>query len=273
MKSLNTKKIVALAAGAALLGGALLGAGSVTFGNTELVNANGNVVAKVVVGDNAAATDGVAAANIAAVLGNRAFKQTEVTATPTGLDGLSCEVSGEGSEGTCEVLSKSVTLEIVTPAGTVPAGAYAFTTLIDDFIDANLEDRSTGLAADNEDAPWGEDEPALKVGPSQFPSLESTVINDNKAGKTYSEEQYLYIAHDGTSKKVKYDTGDDVLIAEDLKIGYEVDFDSPGIPVCSDSKGGNWAYCKYSNTDYDENKQTENHRVKIRFLGEDWIIS
>lgn len=272
MKSLNTKKIVALAAGAALLGGALLGAGSVTFGNTELVNANGQPLAKVVVGGAAKASDGVAAANIAAVLGNHAFKQSEVTATPTGLDGLSCEVSGEA--GTCEVLSKSVTLELESPAGAIPAGAYAFDMLIDDYIDEDTMDRATDTITATPD-PFNSGTSsatitAIKVTGSDFTPLGDYVPKDTQAGAEYEEEQYLYAKSDG----VAFNNDDGDFRSSNTKVAYEIVFGTDGIPVCQDSVGGDWGYCvNSSHDDYNTDKATENHRVKVKYLGEEWIIS
>ncbi|MCX8206107.1 MAG: S-layer protein, partial [Candidatus Micrarchaeota archaeon] len=265
MKSMNTKKIAAVAAGAALLGGALLGA--VSFENTELINNNGQIMAKVVVGEKAAASDGVAAANIAAVLGNRAFKQVAVSATPTGLDALTC--SGTGA-GTCEVLSKSVTLEVTTPAGTVPAGAYGFKTLITDYVDADLEDRNNTAPSDKENTPWGTIA-AMKVGGDDFPALADYTVKDPQSTFSTTEEQYAYV----TSEKVHYDDDESEFLAEQVKLAYEIEFMDDGIPLCSDSKSGYWAYCVDTTQTSDNNvdKALENHRVKVKFLGDEWIIS
>ncbi|MGC8923817.1 MAG: S-layer protein [Candidatus Micrarchaeia archaeon] len=268
MKSLNTRKIAALAAGAALLGSALLGAGPVSFGNTELVNANGQPVAKVVVGEAAAASDGVAAANIAAVLGNRAFKKTEVTASVTGLDKLSCEVTGTGG---CEVLSKSVTLELETPAGVIPAGAHSFDMYIDDYIDEDTKDRATDTIVGN---PWTGSSSATvvarKIGGSEFTPLADYVVKDTQGGGEYEEEQYLYAKSDG----VAFNNDDGDFRSSNTQVAYEVVFGTDGLPVCSDSVGGDWAYCvDTTHPDYDTDKATENHRVKIMYLGKEWIIS
>ncbi|MCX8200265.1 MAG: S-layer protein [Candidatus Micrarchaeota archaeon] len=269
MKSLNTKKIVALAAGATLLGSALLGAGAVSFGNTELINANGVPQAKVVVGAAAKASDGVAAANIAAVLGNLAFKQATVTATPTGLDGLTCAAGGAGS---CEVLSKSVTLEVTTPAGVIPAGAYGFETYISDYIDLatknRAEDKITG-------SPWdgnpGTQLTALKITGSNYPPLKDYVVHDTHTGNTYDENQYLYVKSD----KVYFSNDvDGDFRSENTQVAYEIVFGNDGLPVCGDSQGGDWAYCKNpSHASYNLDKATENHRVKIMYLGEEWVVS
>ncbi|MEM4332007.1 MAG: S-layer protein [Candidatus Micrarchaeia archaeon] len=269
MKSLNTKKIVALAAGATLLGSALLGAGAVSFGNTELINANGVPQAKVVVGAAAKASDGVAAANIAAVLGNLAFKQAAVTATPTGLDGLTCAASNAGA---CEVLSKSVTLEVTTPAGVIPAGAYGFETYISDYIDLatknRAEDKVTGSPWDGNSATQLT---ALKISGSNYPPLKDYVVHDTHSGNTYDENQYLYVKSD----KVYFSNDvDGDFRSENTQVAYEIVFGNDGLPVCGDSVGGDWAYCKNSaHPNYNLDKATENHRVKVMYLGEEWVVS
>lgn len=269
MKSLNTKKIAALAAGATLLGSALLGAGAVSFGNTELINANGVPVAKVVVGAAAKASDGVAAANIAAVMGNMAFKSATVTASPVGLDGLTCAAGGAGS---CDVLSKSVTLEVTTPAGVLPAGAYGFETYISDYIDLATKNRAQDTIIGD---PWAGSstatQTALKITGSNYPPLKDYVVRDTHTGNTYDENQYLYVKSD----KVYFSNDvDGDFRSENTQIAYEIVFGNDGLPVCGNSQGGNWAYCKNSsNSNNDIDKATENHRVKIMYLGEEWVVS
>jgi len=257
-----------MATGAALLGSALLGA--VSYQNTELINDNGVPMAKVVVGSNAQISDGVAAANIAAVLGNMAFKQVAVSATVDGVAGLSCDVSGEGA-GTCSVLSKSVDLEVVTPAGTVPAGAYGFETLIGDYVDAKLENRGYVTTSDEEsETPWGDDIAAKKITGKDFNVIIDDDVNDPQSGFSVVEKQNIYVQ----SGLVHYDEADSEFIAEYVKLAYEIEFEGYGIPACTESKSGSWYYCDDDvGTDDDSNKAIENHRMKIMFLGEEWILS
>lgn len=265
-----------MATGAALLGSALLGA--VSYQNTELINDNGAPMAKVVVGSNAHISDGVAAANIAAVLGNMAFKSVEVTATPTGINGLSCDVSGD-SAGTCSVLSKSVDLEVVTPAGVIPAGAYGFSTLINDYIDANLENRNAISSSDKEDSSFGTNASIKKIKANDFTVLADYSVKDPQSSISVVEKQYLYVGSgtengdEGDATRVFYNADKSDYEVENLKMAYEIEFIDYGIPVCSDSKSGWWAYCKEDADNIDTDKQLENHRVKVKFLGEEWIIS
>jgi len=254
MKSLNTKKIVAMATGAALLGSALLGA--VSYQNTELINDNGAPMAKVVVGSNAHISDGVAAANIAAVLGNMAFKSVEVTATPTGINGLSCDVSGD-SAGTCSVLSKSVDLEVVTPAGVIPAGAYGFETLIGGYVDSDLKDRTP------------QTDESHKIKTSDFSELVDYAVKDPQSSFTSVESQTLYVY----SEAVMSFDSDDGFQADGIEFEYVIEFDD-SIPVCTNDVDSD--SCTFAAGDAgatSANYRLDSHRVKIKFLGQEWIIS
>jgi hypothetical protein len=81
MKSLNGKRIAAVAAGAALLGLGLAFAGPVSFQNVPIISNSGQPVVQVVIGSTAKPSDGAAAANIAAAIGNLAYTSVPVTAT------------------------------------------------------------------------------------------------------------------------------------------------------------------------------------------------
>ena len=101
-----------------------------------------------VVGASAKASDGVAAANIAAVIGSLAYKSQTVTAQLTGSP--TCSVAGAGA-GSCSVTDKKATLEITSPGTSVVAGAYGFRTYMYGFIDdnASTEDNQQAEAALN----------------------------------------------------------------------------------------------------------------------------
>ena len=81
MKGVNASKIAAIAAGAVLLGSSAIAAG-VLYENVELVNPNGQPTAKIVVGSNAQISDGIAAANIAAVSARSALKSPPICPPP-----------------------------------------------------------------------------------------------------------------------------------------------------------------------------------------------
>ncbi len=76
----TVKRIAAVAAGAALLGAGIAFA-SVSFQSIPIINNSGQPVVQIAVGATAAPSDGVAAANIAAAIGNLAATQANVTAT------------------------------------------------------------------------------------------------------------------------------------------------------------------------------------------------
>ncbi|MGC8680180.1 MAG: S-layer protein, partial [Candidatus Micrarchaeia archaeon] len=81
MKTLNIKRITALAAGAALLGLGLAFAGPISFNNVPIINNLGQPQVQIVIGSAAQPSDGVAAGNIAAAIGNLAYKTVSVTAS------------------------------------------------------------------------------------------------------------------------------------------------------------------------------------------------
>lgn len=85
MKHINAKRVAAVAVGTALLGMGLAFAASATvsFQNTPIINSAGQPVVQIVLGYNgtypAQITDGVAAADIAAAIGNLAYKTVPVS--------------------------------------------------------------------------------------------------------------------------------------------------------------------------------------------------
>jgi hypothetical protein len=96
----------------------------VSLSNIPIINSAGQPVVQVVVGSTAQPSDGVVAANIAAVIGNLAFTSTPVTATVSGTSGVACVVTTPS----CTLTNQQVWLgESGTSA---PTGTYGFTTLI-----------------------------------------------------------------------------------------------------------------------------------------------
>ena len=79
---------------------------------------------QIVVGSTAQPSDGVVAANIAAVIGNLAFTSTPVTATVNGASKLGCVVT----TATCSVSNQQVWLG--ESGVSAPSGSYGFTALI-----------------------------------------------------------------------------------------------------------------------------------------------
>ncbi len=129
MKSVNAKRIAALAASVAL---GIAFAAPVSFSNIPIVNSAGQPVVQLVIGSTAKPSDGVVAANIAAVIGNLAFTSTPVTATVGGTSGLTCAVTAPS----CTLSNQEVWLG---EKGTVTAaGSYSFKAAIGSVIDGAL---------------------------------------------------------------------------------------------------------------------------------------
>jgi hypothetical protein len=121
MNRLNAKRIGVLAA-SLLLGLAV--AGPVSFSSIPIINSAGQPVVQIVIGSSAKPSDGVVAANIAAVIGNLAFTSTPVSATVGNTNGLSCVVT----TAKCAVSNQQVWLG--ESGVSAPSGSYGFTALI-----------------------------------------------------------------------------------------------------------------------------------------------
>ncbi len=132
MKTINAKRIAAVAA-SLLMGLAFASTGGVTWSNIPIINNQGQPVVQVVVGSGAKPSDGVVAANIAAVLGNLAFTSQNVTATPTGLSKVNCVVTTP----TCTLSNQQVWFGVQGYTG--PSGSYSFTALIGSVLNQGVQ--------------------------------------------------------------------------------------------------------------------------------------
>jgi len=306
VKRLNVKRVAALAAGAALLG-ASLAVADVTYGNVQLVNQNGQPVAQVVVGSAAAASDGVVAANIAAMIGNMAYKTQTLSASTTGT--ATCSVGGGAtSGGTCAISNEKVKLQVTLPG--VVSGAFGWKTLINDYTDKKLENRNngtnigvtvddlynttlsdiSGFDVPQKGSTWlgfetttgkityqnGEGisnvygrQVVKKISGSDFSPFATFNTKDNYAGFSYAEDQQVWVytetMSDTTLKKV---------VGKKPFVAYRAQFskggDTYGIPYCTSKNStasGWWGACN-SNDD-----RSDRHRIAIKWMGEDWIIS
>jgi len=283
VKGINIRKIAALASGIALLG-ASVAVADVVYGNTQLVDQNGQPVVKVVVGANAAASDGVAAGNIAARIANLAYKSSTLTATVSGE--AACSVGGANGStgaGSCAVTNKKANLEITLPG--VTAGAYQFTTLIADYIDRMPGNRNTTSSDDI----WSSSsdtsttmsglyggatateirgtQNVFKISGAEFAPFASATVTDTSGSKTYSETQAMWIYGE-----TYFSTSADAIVAKFSGIGYTAKFDSGdyGIMVCT---GSNYDYSNYNACAIGDNEHINTHKAEIQFLGQTWIIS
>jgi len=134
MKSINAKRIAAIAA--SLIVG-LAFAGPVSFQNVPIINNAGQPVVQIVVGSTAAPSDGVVAANIAAVIGNLAYTSTPITATVNGKNAVSCAVTTP----TCTLSNQQVWLG--EKGVVVPTGSYKISTLIGSIMNGGVLNYNT----------------------------------------------------------------------------------------------------------------------------------
>ena len=126
MKSANVKKIAAVVAGATLLGVGLAFAGSVSFQNIPIISNSGQPVVQIVVGSGAKPSDGVAAANIAAAIGNLAYTSVPVTASVNATQAAKVL----GASPSQYSLSNQAVYINSTSVSTGPSGTYSFQALI-----------------------------------------------------------------------------------------------------------------------------------------------
>ena len=169
MNRLNAKRIGVLAA--SLLFG-LAVAGPVSFSNIPIINSAGQPVVQVVVGSTAKPSDGVVAANIAAVIGNLAFTSTPVTATVSGQSNVKCVVTTPS----CTVTNQQVWLG--ESGVSAPSGTYGFTALI-----GSVLNRAIQLSA-----------PANTKslqGSGQYAYPESKAITNTPASSPYAASAYV----------------------------------------------------------------------------------
>jgi hypothetical protein len=255
MKSMNLKKIATAGVGAALLGASLAAAATVDeagLANFKFFN-NAEPNVKIAVGGLAQPSDAVVAANIAAMIGNLAYTSSDITVL--GKDALSCAGGGGGN-----VTGASVDLEVTTP-GVNPNVAYQMKTYIGGYLDVSpIDDRvdsASGSSYSIIDAAGTS--VGRKVTNYEAPALVSkATIADTQAGRTYVEDERYFVY-----AKSLYDQSTHSVKAKAAQVGYEVQFTNP-IAVCTETVP--------DDTTCTDTYSTIKHRVKIKFLGSDWII-
>jgi hypothetical protein len=139
VKSINAKKIAAVTAGAALLGLGLAFASPVTFQSVPIINNAGAPQVQIVVGSSAKPSDGVAAANIAAAIGNLAFTSVPVTAS----------VNATQAASVLHIAVSGASYSLVNPqvwlneSGTaIASGTYGFQALIGSVLNRGVKSTS-----------------------------------------------------------------------------------------------------------------------------------
>jgi hypothetical protein len=230
----------------------------------------GEPTVKVVIGSKAQPVDVVVGANIAAVLGNLAYKDTTVEVL--GKDKL-------GSSATGGVLSeKKVVLAVTTP-GVNPSTAYEMKTYVNDDLDNNTETTRDTITTPSlkfglDVSSFNSSNPGPKIITKDLTSIISPATGLSSDGKinfnsgsssvTTTEEEKVY-----AYATVYYDTGSAFkkVRAKNIKTGYEVVFTDP-IPLCLDTSK---TYAECSGTLL-ESDQLRKNNVEITFLGDKWTI-
>ncbi|MFH1750737.1 MAG: hypothetical protein ABH863_03605, partial [Candidatus Micrarchaeota archaeon] len=204
--------------------------------------------------------DVVVGANLAAVLGNLAYKTQAVQILNT--DKLGTSATG----GTLD--DKEVGLTITTP-GVNPATAYEMKAYVEDDLDFSVDsNRSTGQTSRFQP---GVTSFGTGLGPKVITKDLTSIVapaagmpSDGKItypkGSTNTKEEqkvyaFAYVKYDETARAVQ---------AQYVKTGYEVVFSDP-IPICLDTSKG----ATLCTTDSDMLKKGN---VEISFLGDKWTI-
>ena len=112
------------------------------------------------------------------------------------------------------------------------------------------------------------------IGAGKFPNFGDYAIADSQAMSTnYVEKQSFWVG--STPNAVAYDSSmavRDVDVNKLDAIAYSVKFDGNdwGIPVCTGDMNVSDDYTSCAAT---SNSRTDSHRVTVKFLGSDWVIS
>jgi hypothetical protein len=166
--------------------------------------------------------------------------------------------------------------------------SYEIKNLIGDFLDRELMDRGKGLSLYPSAPETSPDSHPCSDGTggalpcpfgsilhridgSMFPPFATTTITNNETGNTYSEQQDLWVwGHSHYSEAASDIVGQINYLAYSLKFyGSTDDF---GIPVCTTPENtSDYGSCKGSGGTYDY--ATDSHKLKVKFLGEDWFVS
>jgi len=272
---LNLKKIGAIVAGATILASSVAFAG-VMYGNTALVNDNGQPLVKVVVGEKAAASDGVGAAKIVAKIANNAYATKTLKASAT----ATC--TGGNATGTCEVSQETVTLEVTIPG--LGTGVHDFGLLIADYMDKEVKNRwEPGDEWDelddlldpdanvyaNQNAtyllqPVSDVDYFYKISGDNFVPFSRVTVQAG-AGRTSNWDEYQYAWMHGNTPR------DDNEVKVNIHGGgYSAVFgpDEYGLPLCPGEEDQ-----AYKDKCEGTSDSIEAYRMQIKFLGANWVIS
>jgi|GEM_PF-6932943 len=245
-----------------MLGAAFAGAAATvdpSVGNFKFYQ-NGTPTFKVVVGARAQASDYWNAAKLAELFGNLAYSDKAVVADTSG---LSCG-AGTGNASTCSVTGKGVTLEITTPAGaTGQTGSVSIKTQLYDFLDVSqVTATTTRVNSASTLIGDGVNTGGYYISATNNPDISWKGKIDNVGSYTVTEEEGYYI-----TGKSYYDTSQKKYVADTANVAYAVNF-TDSIPYHVDLVNGTITG-RPSNDAY----LAANRNVKLRFLGQDYIIT
>ncbi|MFA5246403.1 MAG: S-layer protein [Candidatus Micrarchaeia archaeon] len=256
MKSL--RKFATLAVGAMMAASAVA---AVNVDKTGLESYpffnNGEPAVKVVIGSTAHPSDVVVAANIAAMIGNLAYTDKDVSVDKTG-------VSCGAASGTCAIDAgtKKVSLSVTVP-GASPANVYTMRTYINDFLDNNSETyrgNTNGYVYTGNSEGY---EKALKV--TKDKSNVVSLVNEGKVTNPQNldvkQEQNIYI---GSETKYSDTASYKQVVAKGLRAAYSLSFSEP-LPVC-------WDTSKNILTCPDSQDRLNQSHTKINLLGQEWVV-
>ncbi|MFH0971289.1 MAG: S-layer protein [Candidatus Micrarchaeota archaeon] len=263
MKSLNVKRIAAIATGASMLLGAAFAGAAVDFDSAGVgvfpFFSGGEPQAKIVIGAKAQPADVVVAGNIAAVMGNLAYKTSPVEVL--GKDKLG--VSGTGGDLT----DKTVGLTITTP-GVNPATAYEMKAYLQDDLDnftettrystsqSRFQQTNTSFSTTSGPKVITKDMTSV-IAPAPGMPADGKINYPTGTANTKEDQKVYAFAY------VKYDENDKEVQAKYVKTGYEAIFTDP-IPLCLDTAK--------NDTTCDDSKRLAKNNVEITFLGDKWTI-
>ncbi len=135
MKSINAKRIAAVVGGAALLGIGLAFASPVSYQSVPIINNAGQPVVQIVIGHAAQPSDGAAAGNLAAAIGNLAFTQSQAVA-PVNVTKADSVLGVSVTSGSATVSNQKVWLNESSTA--YISGTFSFGTLIGSVINKGI---------------------------------------------------------------------------------------------------------------------------------------
>jgi len=197
MKSINVKKVAAVAAGTAMLVGAAFAATMPGLEKSFFWKESGDPAVNIVLGHTALPSDGIAAANLAAAIGGKAYTAAGTT-TIAGADiGADCSVT------------------VATEGGTTSSGDG-------DSLKVKIYNNDDAIYEANSDGVWTltkANAPFLKTGTLSFTS-----------GTDYSYQEIIELGSSSVTFDVKYQEDDDqhgVFLTPDADdIHYYVNFDT-----------------------------------------------